>query len=252
MENSENAIESITFLDHSFEVIRKKRRRSLSVKLKSESYRIYTNHTLPSEQILAFLHSKTKWLEKNIKILLLENRKAIKPNFQEGSLFPFLGEFKYFIFSPVAGKKISFSLEEGFLICKIPQGDFANLNLKEIQVKIHRCLIQCYKKEASQKLIERCHLLAKEMNLFPSEVKIQTATGRWGSCNSKKVIRLNWKLLVFPQTLIDYVIIHELCHLQFLNHSPSFWSLVENFSVNYRETEAAIKQQAGWTAFLNK
>ncbi len=249
---SGNSAESILFLDQSFEVMRKKGRRSLSIKLKSESYRIYANHTLPQDQILAFLNSKIKWLERNIKVIQLEKEKAIKPQFKEGALLPFQGEFKYFTFSASPQKKISFTVEDGFLICKIPQKNYPNFRADENQDKIHERLIQFYKKQASNILIQRCQSLAAKMRLLPSAVKIQTAKGRWGSCNSKKVIRLNWKLMVFPQALIDYVIVHELCHLRFLNHSQDFWNLVENFSLNYREAELAIKQHAGWTTFLTK
>lgn len=246
------AFESIKFLDQSFEVVRKKRRRSLSIKLKSECYRIYTNQTLPADQILAFLHSKTKWLEKNIKVMQLEKQKAINPAFQTGSLFPFLGEFKYFIFTSAPGRKIEFQVEEGFLNCKIPRLKFLNFSPEENRDKIRDSLIHFYKQQASLYLIQRCQALANEMSLFPSIIKIQTAKSRWGSCNSKNVIHLNWKLMVFSPVLIDYVIVHELCHLKFLNHSQSFWNLVENFSINYQEAESAIKLQAGWTVFLNK
>ena len=67
-------------------------------------------------------------------------------------------------------------------------------------------------------------------------------TSRWGSCNLQKHISLNSALVYLPQNLIEYVIIHELCHIKFLNHSHKFWKLVENYIPNYSKLEQELKQ----------
>ena len=244
-----SATESISFLNTSFEVIRKKRRRSLSIKLQPENYRVYVNSSISDSAIVDFLMSKKTWLEKNLTILETRQKNAPKVDFYEGSLFPFFGELKFFSFSVTPLKKLRFSIEEGFLICYIPEH---RPELQYNKTFLKNALIQFYKKLAEEYLIKRCQFLGRELQLVPAQIKIQTATTRWGSCTSQKKINLNWKLLVFPKVLIDYVIIHELCHLKFLNHSKDFWDLVEFHCPNYKEAELEIKNQSSWTLFLKK
>ena len=241
-------LESISFLNHSFEIIRKKRRKSLSVKLQPQCYRIYANNSISSSFILTFLMSKKKWLEKNIEILKNEQKNIPIIDFLEGNLFPFLGNLKYFNFVLKPSKKIHFAVEDGFLICYLPKN---KPELQDDKVLLKKVLIEFYKKYATDYLVKRCKDLGRKMNLSPARIKIQTAQRRWGSCTSKKNINLNWKLLIFPPRLIDYVIVHELCHLQHLNHSKSFWNLVEHFYPHYLEAENEIKSQAAWATFLD-
>lgn len=64
----------------------------------------------------------------------------------------------------------------------------------------------------------------------------------WGSCTSKKNISLNYKLLFLPHHLVKHVIIHELCHTQFLNHSEKFWHLVAKYDVNWHENRQSLRK----------
>ena len=73
-------------------------------------------------------------------------------------------------------------------------------------------------------------------------MKISDSSGRWGSCSSKGVICFNWRVIMLPPTIIDYVIIHELCHLVEMNHSKKFWRQVETFLPNTPKLKEAIKE----------
>ena len=233
-----NSAETIEYLNRSFVIIRKSRRRSLSVKLSSrDSNKIYASLGLSHKVIFDFLMSKHDWIEKNLKKIDEIKSLEHQPKFQEGELFPFLGEMKYFIFVPNKNKKLKIKIEDGFISCYVPSGFEAD------QKKLIACLVQLYKQEASIYLIERCRLLATELKLMPSQIKIQTAQTRWGSCNSRRVINLNWKLMMFSASLVDYVIVHELCHLKHMNHSPDFWSLVKNFYPHYQEAQQYFKTE---------
>jgi predicted metal-dependent hydrolase len=66
-------------------------------------------------------------------------------------------------------------------------------------------------------------------------VSIRDQRTRWGSCSSSGALSFNWRLLLGPPELLDYVVWHEVCHLVVLDHSPRFWSLLELHSPNYRE-----------------
>lgn len=239
--------ETIQYLNRVFTVVRKSRRRTLSVKLSArDSNKIYASLGMSEKVILDFLMSKQDWLEKNLT--KIEEIKSLEhhPKFQEGELFPFLGEMKYFTFVPSKNKKIKLQIEDGFISC------YHEKETTPDEKKIVEGLVQLYKQEASTYLIERCKTLASELKLIPSQVKIQTAHSRWGSCNSLGVVNLNWKLMLFTPALIDYVIIHELCHLKHMDHSANFWSLVRSFYPHFEDAQDYFKTEGlRISAFLN-
>ncbi len=84
--------------------------------------------------------------------------------------------------------------------------------------------------DAKRILPRRTVELAKKHGFQISNVKIQSSRTRWGSCSSKKVINLSFYLLLLPEHLIDYVILHELCHTVEMNHSARFWTLLDKVS----------------------
>lgn len=239
--------EKIQYMNRVFMVIRKSRRRTLSVKLSTRGLnKVYASQGITQKVILDFLMSKQNWLEKNLTKIEEIKSQEHHPEFKEGELFPFLGEMKYFTFVPSKNKKTKLQIEDGFISC------YHYKDQEPDKDKVLQGLIQLYKQEAAAYLIERCKVLSQELKLIPSQIKIQTAHTRWGSCNSRRVINLNWKLMLFSPSLIDYVIIHELCHLKHMNHSENFWSLVQNFYPHYDQAQEYFKTEGlRISAFLN-
>lgn len=79
---------------------------------------------------------------------------------------------------------------------------------------------------AEKHLLARLALLSQRVNLPYASASVRMAKTRWGSCSSQKKIMLNVKLLFLPRELVDYVLLHELCHTVHMNHAPSFWQLL--------------------------
>lgn len=75
-------------------------------------------------------------------------------------------------------------------------------------------------------------------------VLLTSARGRWGSCNARREVRLNWRLMQAPPQLIDYVVAHEVAHLRVMNHSARFWATVERIQPGYREARAELDRRA--------
>lgn len=90
------------------------------------------------------------------------------------------------------------------------------------------------RKEAQSYLPRRVHYLADLHGFTVETVRFNNAKTRWGSCTSKLSINLNIALMQLPFELIDYVIVHELCHTRHLNHSPAFWNLVASYCPDYK------------------
>lgn len=89
--------------------------------------------------------------------------------------------------------------------------------------------------------LERLEWYAPRMGVSYQRVTIRNQKGRWGSCSSKGNLNFNYRLHYLPQELMDYVVIHELAHRVYMNHSPEFWSLVERFMPDYKACQKSLR-----------
>lgn len=109
-----------------------------------------------------------------------------------------------------------------------------------------KILIDWVKKKAKLYLTTRLEQLSMQTQLNYSQIVIRDQNTRWGSCSSKKSISLNYKLIFFPREVVDYVIIHELCHTIQLNHSEEFWQLVSAFFPLWKTHYQELKNRDRW------
>ena len=112
-------------------------------------------------------------------------------------------------------------------------------------------LEQWYRTEAARLINERADKLSSQMGSHYKRIVIRGQKTRWGSCSHKKNLSFNWKLIMAPEPVIDYVVIHELSHLKEMNHSKRFWELVAQYCPRWREYKKWLKQhEADLTAKL--
>lgn len=117
-----------------------------------------------------------------------------------------------------------------------------NTKAKTATLNISKEKIDIIKKRALEVLIDEVKKSANQMKLEPLQIKTTSASTMWGSCTSDNVIRLNWRLLLVPQECREYVIIHELAHIEHKNHSKDFWLLVEQYCQDYKELRQKLKE----------
>lgn len=98
-----------------------------------------------------------------------------------------------------------------------------------------------YKKQARMVLRERIAFFARSHNFKPGKLRISSARTRWGSCSPKGTMSFTWRLVMAPPDVIDYVVVHELCHLKEMNHSKAFWAQVEAIIPDYKCRRAWLK-----------
>lgn len=90
---------------------------------------------------------------------------------------------------------------------------------------------QLYRKIAREELSRRVAFYAQKMGVSPTAIRINGAKGRWGSCSGKNSLNFSWRLMMAPEHAVNYVVVHELCHILHHDHSREFWQEVERFSL---------------------
>lgn len=234
------------FQGHPVEIVRRARRRRMSVQISIQGLRVLTDKSIRDSEILDFLQAKSSWLNKHLDKMALFKARFPQPEVKNGSLYPWLGEQKYFQFAKAKNIRPKIRVEDGFLICYILPENETKLEL------IQKSTAAFYKASAKSYLAARVQYWADLTGLRPSKLSFRAQKCRWGSCNSRKHISLNWKLICQAPSLIDYVIVHELCHLQQLNHSVKFWDLVASFLPHYQEIEPILQNQVHLGEFLKE
>ena len=101
------------------------------------------------------------------------------------------------------------------------------------RAEIRDLLVKWYKDHARLRLPERVAIFAQRVGSPVPPVYIRDQQKRWGSCSRKGELRFNWRIIMAPMSLVDYVVAHEVCHLKVHNHSSAFWKLLRKLMPDY-------------------
>lgn len=222
------------------DLVSRSNRRTLSLSiLKDGKIVVKAPLKMSNETIAKFVYEKQDWIQE--KLAFLHNNHQKFDDIINYKKFLLFGNRYELRFSNV--KKIQTSADEMAIIVPktIPED------------KVLQKLKLWYKKYAKEILEQRLEYISNLMKIVPSAMKINDTKGRWGACNSRGVISFNFRVVMLEPSIIDYVIVHELCHLVEMNHSKKFWNLVYSFLPNAGAEKKKIKDYGFLlTLFTNK
>ena len=191
-----------------------------------------------SEQAEAFIRSKADWIIATGKKLAAEALAAAEFSAAPGGILPFMGD-NYVVTVAYHPVRPSVRLDGSLLRVCLPPDRQGNQNA------VIYLLVNWYAEQARQHLSKKTLSWARKIGVNPVSVTIRNQKSRWGSCSSKGSINYNWRVMFAPPQVIDYLVVHELCHLIEPNHSDRFWRLVGSFLPDYKASRSWLKQHGG-------
>ena len=204
----------------------------ISIRSTAEKVRVSAPARASKRDIQAFIDKNRDWILENwLKIQENVVRPARK-YYQTGVVIPFLGKDIELRIREIRQKMISarYLKEECALEVSLPQG----LGEEQKQEVIREILEKWLKSKARSIFIQKLDSWSGLMGVNYNQFRLKEQKTRWGSCSSLGNINLNWRAVMAPELVVDYLVIHELAHLKYMNHSQEFWEYVAGFAPQHR------------------
>ena len=209
--------------------IKRSNRKTLALYiLKDGSLEIRAPKNVSEAVISDFILSKRDWIKKHTEKARERNIKKNEFSVKIGDSLLYKG--KEYKLLPKEGNSLSFDYENFYM----PD----NITFEALKP----AFISLYRKLAKTEIIKKAEYYSKIMNVEYSNIKINSAKTRWGSCSGKNSLNFSWKLILADDDTVSYVVVHELAHIIEHNHSAEFWKTVERFFPNYKECKKKLKQ----------
>lgn len=183
------------------------------------------------KEIKQVVQKKVNWILKTRETILKNKERLDTFKFERGEFLMYLGE----------NYKIEFhnhnelEVDEQNKVFFFPFGD---------KITLMKKLISFYKERAKNILKEELDRWSNIMGLRYKTFRLKNAQRLWGSCGKNASINLNWRLILLPREIIEHIVIHELAHLVYRNHSKQFKNYVSQYSKNYYEKEKWLRQHS--------
>ena len=215
------------------QIERTNRKRTISLQVKNNKLIIKAPRTVSRKSLDEVIQRKQKWVKQRA-ILNFEEQNLRNRKFIDNEKFYFRGN-EYHL-SLILGSEEDVKIVDDLLLvtCK----DDRSINSANVKSLIE----DFYLRESSQILNTRTYEFAKKMKVQPTGITVKNYVSKWGSCTSKNKISYNWRIIMAPDCIVDYLIIHELCHIIEHNHSKNFWHHVGTYCKDFQKKRKWLRE----------
>lgn len=216
-------------------VERTNRKKTVSIQVGLDRVRIIAPKRLPDRQIRRILEKREGWIREQ---LLFQQSRPGPREYVSGEPFTYLG--KTYSLRVLGGFPPGVKLKNGTLAVSVPRPPAAGEGNRGVREQLKKWYWNC----AERYLREKTRARSRALGVTPNSVSLKDYRSRWGSCGILGDIRYNWRIIIAPPRIVDYVVVHEVCHLRRLDHSPEFWQCVESQFPDYRACRDWLKANA--------
>jgi len=223
---------------------RSTRAKYLRLLIRPEGIEVVAPEGLPESTVLAFVRQHSGWAQAKLEEMqarLAKLRQGRAERFPaEGGSVPLEGRETPLFIEETGGNRVRISLEERGLRLILPQTCGA-----ERDRYVRDALFGWMKRRLPGRVTELIQRHAPLHGLYPRQLRIKSMRTRWGSCGPANDVNLNWLLGLAPLSVLEYVVVHELCHIRHRNHSGDFWELVAAHLPDWRQERQWLKTHGG-------
>jgi predicted metal-dependent hydrolase len=182
----------------------------------------------------AVVESKRMWIYRNLAQWRDLNATAVVREWVNGETFLYLG--RSYRLALVAGQEDDLLLKEGRFCLK------RSLIEQEGEQAAKQAFEAFYSAKGKKRISRRVAYFAPKVGVRPSGTAVKALGYRWASCTKGNLLAFHWKCMMAPPKIIDYMVVHELCHLRLRNHSDAFWNEVDKVMPDYAERKMWLKK----------
>ncbi len=235
-----------------YRLVRRRGRRQVTLQLEPRvGLSVLAPRRLPLREVDAVLEREQDWLRR--RLAALRDWEAAHPprRFVDGETLSLLGERWRLCVREERGRRRPTLRHDsrpdgpGEIILHMPAG----LCDEPRREAARRCLESWYRRLAKRLLAARIERWQRAVGKKPHSVSIRDNRSRWGSCSDAGRLSFNWQIVMAPPAVLDYLVVHELCHLVHGDHSPAFWRLVGGILPGYKVPRAWLRRE-GETLYL--
>lgn len=210
--------------------LERRQRRTVGLKITADGLVIHAPKRISQLHLESLIVLKADWISKKLSDLKAQQLPQFQ--WQDGAQLLLLGNDLTLSVRPDSRNKA---------VVHLPGVLQLALASPQDQSLIQRKVLQWYQKQALMDFARRLEIFSAKLGVAMPKLLLSNARSRWGSCNSRKELRLNWRLLQAPPHIINYVVCHELAHLKEMNHSAKFWQVVASLFPDYKAAEKELK-----------
>ncbi len=229
-------IEIIKTPDFDAQLVRSLRRRTSShLTVKQGLVQLRVPFLTPTKTIFDILNKHRQWIVK--KLQEPSPPPPTQPSLLQAASFEYLGSRCTLHVRPLKKRMEEPLFLENRLYLSL------STRVKNSELYIKKKLIQWLQKQAHRHLLEKTAFFSDQINVHPTTVLVRSFKSQWGSCSALGKVQYNWKIIRAPEPVLEYLVVHELCHLKHHNHSPAFWDCVARYCPNYKEHRRWLRTQ---------